>query len=334
MQLLMPPSPIVYLVDVYRLGAKAFDLATADGTTLQTVPESPNIFKVSFDTTFATTRMPFTPTLASTSPASRSPGHRVCHQESERQVRQGTCHIPGWSLTKANGRRPFAPEAGGNYEVFLERPMAGEILKYYDQDVMLMPRLLTVYGGKLQAGVAAQLQGIVDERIRPSKTDTFDGQGRHMAAGPHLAPTRYTNMSTSRELELVRLARLVHFVRLDDSCIDGPTSQLDAMQVNAREATTSAQETSSLMSVTSPIVLDAVNTSPTSRSPPVIVSDKPIADDRGDDDDDEEEEDSHRTYANVGGTNRTGYTATGHDSDSDRDFHSLLCGRLWVMWKV
>ncbi|KAK5208771.1 hypothetical protein LTR72_012469, partial [Exophiala xenobiotica] len=95
-----------------------------------------------------------------------------------------------WSLTKANGRRPFAPEAGGNYEVFLERPMAGEILKYYDQDVMLMPRLLTVYGGKLQAGVAAQLQGIVDERIRPSKTDTFDGQGRHMAAGPHLAPTR------------------------------------------------------------------------------------------------------------------------------------------------
>jgi exonuclease 3'-5' domain-containing protein 1 len=68
--------------------------------------------------------------------------------------------------------------------------MADEILKYCEQDVMLMPRLLAVYGGKLQAGVAAQLQGIVDERIRLSKTDTFNGQGRHMAVGPHLAPTR------------------------------------------------------------------------------------------------------------------------------------------------
>jgi exonuclease 3'-5' domain-containing protein 1 len=49
MQLLMPPSPVVYLIDVHRLEAKAFDHSTADGTSLQTVLESPNIFKVFFD---------------------------------------------------------------------------------------------------------------------------------------------------------------------------------------------------------------------------------------------------------------------------------------------
>jgi hypothetical protein len=76
--------------------------------------------------------------------------------------------------------------------------------------------------------------------------------------------------------------------RLDDSYIDDLTSQLDALQINTGEATASAQGASSLTSMTNPSVLDAVNTSPASMSPPIIVSNKPIANDSEDGDDDED----------------------------------------------
>ncbi len=197
MQLLMPPSPVVYLVDVHQLEAKAFALTTADGTSLRTVLESPNIFKVFFDIRNDSDALHahFDINVAGIIDlqvieyATRNPRGKYVNGLAK-CIEKDLPYIPGWSLTKANGRRLFAPEVGGKYEVFLERPMADEILKYCEQDVMLMPRLLSVYGGKLQVGIAAQLQGIVDERIWLSKTNTFDGQGRHMAVGPYLARTR------------------------------------------------------------------------------------------------------------------------------------------------
>ncbi|KIW22036.1 uncharacterized protein PV07_12563 [Cladophialophora immunda] len=247
MQLLIPPSPVVYLVDVYRLGAKAFRLTTADGTSLQTVLESPNTLKVFFDIRNDSDALyaHFGVNVAGIIDlqvieyATRNPRGQYVNGLAK-CIEKDLPPIPGWSLAKASGRRLFAPEEGGKYEVFLERPLSDEILKYCEQDVMLMPQLLAVYGGKLQAGPAAQLQGIVDERIRLSKTDTFNGKGRHMAVGPRLAKTRFGNTSTSRELELVRSPRLVRLCRIDDdSCIDDLSSQLGAVQVHAGEATAS-----------------------------------------------------------------------------------------------
>ncbi len=197
MQLLMPPSRVVYLVDVYRLNAKAFDLTSGDGINLRMVLESPNIFKVFFDIRNDSDALHAhfgihvagIIDLQVIEYATRNPRGKYVNGLAK-CIERDLPYIPGWSLTKANGRRLFAPEAGGRYEVFIERPMADEILKYCEQDVMLMPRLLLLYGRKLQAGVGAQLQDIVDERIRLSKTDTFNGQGRHMAVGPRLAPAR------------------------------------------------------------------------------------------------------------------------------------------------
>ncbi|KIW35191.1 uncharacterized protein PV07_01904 [Cladophialophora immunda] len=328
MQLLMPPSPIVYLVDVHQLEAKAFDLTTADGTSLRAVLESPNTFKVFFDIRNDSDALHahFGVNVAGIIDlqviefATRNRRGRYVNGLAK-CIEKDLPHIPGWSLAKAKGRRLFAPEAGGKYGVFLERPLPDEILQYCEQDVMLMPRLLAVYGGKLQAGVAAQLQGIVDERIRLSKTDTFIGNGRHMAVGPHLGPARYLKVSTSRELQLVRSARLVHLCRLDDSCIDDLTSQLDAVHINAREATASAPEASSLTPVTSPIVQDAASSS---RSPGITVSNKPVADEGENDDQDDDE------YAAMG---HNSDSDPGHNSDSDRDYTACsaedcgYCGR-------
>ena len=60
------------------------------------------------------------------------------------------------------------------------------IVKYCEQDIMLMPRLLASYGPKLSLGVTAQIQTIVEDRFRLSKTASLKGQWRHMAIGPYL----------------------------------------------------------------------------------------------------------------------------------------------------
>lgn len=49
---------------------------------------------------------------------------------------------------------------------------------------MLMPELLALYGPKLPDGLAVRVQEVIDERIRDSRSGTFNGKGRHMAVGP------------------------------------------------------------------------------------------------------------------------------------------------------
>jgi hypothetical protein len=46
-----------------------------------------------------------------------------------------------WIEGKGKSKRLFAPELGGSYEVFNERPLPEEIALYCTQDVKLMPKL-------------------------------------------------------------------------------------------------------------------------------------------------------------------------------------------------
>lgn len=194
LQLLMPPSPIVYLIDIHVLGAKAFEVATDENTTLKSVLESKTIFKVFFDVRNDSDALHahFGVNIAGTIDlqiieyATRQPRGRFVNGLA-RCIERDLPYSSDWSLIKAKGRRLFAPEVGGKYEVFLERPLPADIVKYCEQDVILMPRLLASYGPKLRSGVAAQIQTIVDERLRLSKTTMFNGQGKHMAVGPCLA---------------------------------------------------------------------------------------------------------------------------------------------------
>ncbi|RMZ75733.1 hypothetical protein DV737_g5136, partial [Chaetothyriales sp. CBS 132003] len=239
MQLLVPPSPIVYLIDVHVLGAKAFEVSTDDATSLKSVLESKTIFKVFFDIRNDSDALfsHFGVNVAGVIDlqvieyATRQPRGKFVNGLAK-CIEKDLPYTPGWSLIKANGRRLFVPEWGGKYEVFLERPLAADIAKYCEQDLVVMPRLLAMYGPKLPTGLAPQIRTIVDDRIRCSKEATFNGKGRHMAIGPYLAPARNNaNMASSPEMELVCSDRLGHLCRLDDSPLDNLTDQFNALQV-------------------------------------------------------------------------------------------------------
>lgn len=198
MQILMPPAPTVYLVDVHVLGARAFDLTNGSADNLRSILESKDIIKVFFDIRNDSDALHAhfginidgVIDLQLVEYASRIPMGKFVNGLA-RCIERDLPYQPGWSLTKANGRRLFAPEMGGRYEVFLERPMPATIMRYCEQDVMLMPQLLSYYGKRIRPGMAAQLPKLTEDRISLSKTPTYDGKGRHKAVGPQMAPYRY-----------------------------------------------------------------------------------------------------------------------------------------------
>lgn len=197
MQLLMPPSPLVYLVDVHVLGDQAFQYATNDNLSLATVLASSTVFKVFFDIRRDSDALGalFGVKVAGiidiqvleyatrVQRYKRLSGLAAC-------VEKDLPLVPGWSQVKDEGRRLFAPEHGGTYKVFLERPLSAKIIQYCEQDVLLMPALLAKYGSKLFRQRATQVQLIVDDRIRLSQAPDFNGDGKHMRLGPSLKPDR------------------------------------------------------------------------------------------------------------------------------------------------
>lgn len=199
MQLLMPPSPAVFLIDVHNLGIRTFDIATDDGTSLKSILESETIYKIFFDIRNDSDALHGLFGINVKGIIDLQVLEYVTRQPRGKFVNGLAKCIdndlpysarPGWAQTKADGRRLFAPEVGGKYGVFLERPIPAEIVKYCEQDVLLMPRLLACYGPKLLPGVAAQIQNIVDDRVGLSKMPQYNGKGRHMVIGPSLEPSR------------------------------------------------------------------------------------------------------------------------------------------------
>ena len=174
MQMLLPPSPIVYLIDVHVLGPEAFEVI-AEATSLKSILESKITYKVFFDIRNDSDALyaHFGVSVAGVIDlqvleyATRQPRGKFVNGLAK-CIEKDLPYQRGWSLTKAKGRRLFAPELGGRYEVFLDRPLATDIMEYREQDLMLMPRLLAKYAPLLRPAVASQIQNIVEDRIRLS----------------------------------------------------------------------------------------------------------------------------------------------------------------------
>ena len=229
MQVLVPPSPDVHLVDVSTLEADAFNATGRDGSSLSSLLEDETVAKVFFDVRndsdalnslfgiklqgvidlqlleFATRRVRgrFLKGLAK------------CISE---DARLGWREHSEWEQVKQTGQRLFAPEKGGSYEVFLERPLSDSLLRYCAQDVSLMPKLLSVYGARLTREQAWKVHAEALERIALSQSPDFNGKGRHMAVGPSFRRGLTDHSSEIPfPMSLVRSEQLASMCELDET---------------------------------------------------------------------------------------------------------------------
>lgn len=89
-----------------------------------------------------------------------------------------------WNMVKERGRKLFAPELGGSYEVFNVRPLSEEMEENCKQDVRFLPRLWLHYSSKLSPQWKRKVDVATRDRMKLSQSAHFNGKGQHMALGP------------------------------------------------------------------------------------------------------------------------------------------------------
>jgi len=102
-----------------------------------------------------------------------------------------TLHKREWQSCKDAGCKLFAPEKGGRYEVFNERPLRKELETYCVSDVTLLPALQGVYQKRMdglpvtsRAKWRLRIESATLERVKESHSQGYVPNGRHKAKGP------------------------------------------------------------------------------------------------------------------------------------------------------
>lgn len=195
LQLYVLPSERTYLIDIHLLRDKAFSTRASSGCTLKEILESSTIPKVFFDVRNDSDALysHFGISLAGIRDlqlmelATRGFSKRNVNGLSkciERDAPLSQKERIDLMRVKEKGLRLFAPERGGTYEVFNERPLPEDVLIYCAQDVIILPRLYNHYGQKMTIAWKTKMLKASKERVELSQTATFNGKGRHMALAP------------------------------------------------------------------------------------------------------------------------------------------------------
>lgn len=196
MQVLVPPNPAVYLIDIHVLQKEAFTAATDDGETLGGILESDTYAKVFFDMrndsdalySHFDIRLQGVIDLQLIEFAARPKRGRFLKGLSKCITESRVLSIAQakeWEKSKDSGVCLFAPERGGTYEVFLRRPLSVVLQRYCAGDVLKLPRLLQVYAARLPAHLVGQVSAEALCRVALSQSIDFNGKGKHMALGPN-----------------------------------------------------------------------------------------------------------------------------------------------------
>ncbi|KAL8733096.1 MAG: hypothetical protein Q9166_002288 [cf. Caloplaca sp. 2 TL-2023] len=199
LQILASPIDRTYLIDIYSLGSKAFHTPGTDGrTTLKSILESNAILKVFFDVRrdsdalnahfgiklagihdLQLMELATRPPLASKKYLN---GLAKCIGYDAGMTPQA---LQRWKAVKDKGVKLFAPERGGNYEVFNVRPLDEDMTAYCVQDVQFMPRLWNVYHAKITPQWAEIVEKATRNRVILSQSESFYfADGHHMKLGP------------------------------------------------------------------------------------------------------------------------------------------------------
>ncbi|KAI1126748.1 ribonuclease H-like protein [Nemania abortiva] len=196
MQIHLPTTSQNYLVDVTTLGAAAFLTQGAHTpSTLKDILESPSIPKVFFDVRMDSDalyshygiKLQGVQDLQLMELATRQGrkafifGLKRCF---EKDMDMPITEREKWTAAKDEGRKLFAPEKGGSYEVFNQRPLSEKIALYCVQDVQYLPRLWGLYNQKLSAKWRVKVQDATGKRVLQSQAPDFNGEGQHMRLGP------------------------------------------------------------------------------------------------------------------------------------------------------
>lgn len=192
------PTKKTYLVDIHSLKEAAFSTTTTSGTSLKTILESPTIPKVIFDIRNDSDAL-FSLFKVSVDGIKDLQLMELATRNGSRRLVSGLakCIEYGspisstdktrWRLSKERGVRLFAPEKGGRYEVFNERPLKPEIIQYCHLDVSLLPGLYDVYSAKLRPASQAFWRAHIPEetklRIKDSQSPSYVPRSKSKALG-------------------------------------------------------------------------------------------------------------------------------------------------------
>ena len=89
-----------------------------------------------------------------------------------------------WTEVKNSGVHLFAPERGGSYAVFDQRPLADVIVRYCVNDVRYLPLLRDEYLPLLDARWKAQVALETKRRVVESQSETYQPQGKNKVVSP------------------------------------------------------------------------------------------------------------------------------------------------------
>jgi exonuclease 3'-5' domain-containing protein 1 len=229
-QLYVLPHQHTYLIDVYVLGAAAFNTRstiTCQLDTFKKILESPSIPKCLFDVrgdadalyNLYGVNLKGVQDLQLMEFATRV-GRKSYVNGLARCVEfdagLGRTEKAEFTRKKESGNRLFRT---GNYTVFEERPMRKEILEYCVQDVVHLPALWRKYNSLLRSGdLKLKVAAATTERVEMALNLSPGPEGRDRAIGPpSLAENSRVYQSLEDILDAMDDWRLDSF---DDDCND------------------------------------------------------------------------------------------------------------------
>lgn len=192
----------VFLIDVFVLQEKAFCTSNSSGTNLRSILESAQVPKVFFDVRndsdalFAHFNISMQGVhdvqlleVATRSyPKERVTGLATCIEKDAQLTPEASA---AWKATKQKGRAKFAPEHGGDFEVFNVRPLLQDIIDYCTQDVVYLPLLWKIYTRKISVKWMGKVQEKTRERIQLSHKASYEPNGRDKVWTPWANPARF-----------------------------------------------------------------------------------------------------------------------------------------------
>lgn len=195
LQIFVCPKNQTFLIDIHTLKADTFSYPASNGSTLRSVLQSTSIPKVFFDVRNDSDAL-FSHYGIELSGVQDLQLMELAQRQSSRRLVNGLGRCieqhasmtlterADWKAAKDVGRKLFAPEQGGSYEVFNVRPLPEEIVQYCAQDVQFLPKLWLKYHQAMTHIWRVKVEAEVQNRIQLSKSHDYNGKGKHMALAP------------------------------------------------------------------------------------------------------------------------------------------------------